>query len=291
MILKRLALNPGLTQNPPSIGLTRYGFAQPFDEDGKISQSTTLEKAEKLEQYGLIQVVKVEKLRKRKPILTFDITILGLVRLLNVIRDISDEVNEKKIEELVTKSQRLIPKITRNWSKLKQVFDIDILIKSLLHACDISIKEGIFVKGRSSISLINSSIRVASLNVSFDSPVPVSKIKKERLNNIERLNNNVENLVTFNFYYNLIPIFSKLSSKEWVPKGTSTFRFRSKKVPSVSYLSWENRYGRQVKELSKILSTDRKTRELFLWYLRTLKFKTYDSEYFMKTLLRLMTNP
>jgi len=290
MILKRLALNPGLNKKPHEVGMTRYKILEGFEEDKKgMSQETTLNKTKELENYGLIAVINEKRPKNRPLILTFDLTLLGFAVFVRTITKINEPLNVKKVEELISKSSRLIPGIVKNWSALKGKYTVEKLFESLANACDIHIIDDFIIKGRKVVMLIEVPVRVSGLQVRLVFPVVYSKLKKEKKYKIDRINYNLSRIVTFLFFYNLIPNFSKLSSPEFIPKGTSLFRFRSKKIPSVGYEAWENRYGKQVKELLEILKQDKRTFRIFLDYLRILNIKTYDSQFFIKKLLKFST--
>lgn len=142
LILRRLALNPESLEQSASIkGLTRYKISREREGDDKrIPQSTILECTKKLEENRCVRRISKTKIGIRKHRITYDITALGMIRWFHYLNNNWNSLDLNRVRLVITRSQRLFPFISNNWSQLKEIFKDDhIMIMTLLWVADIDI--------------------------------------------------------------------------------------------------------------------------------------------------------
>ena len=205
LILRRLALNPELATNLSSVkGLTRYQISGGFDEGDKvIPQSTILAYTKILEDRGWIRSISKVKIPTGKYKITYDLTTLGLIKWLHYLNNNWKNFDPKRVEEVIESSQRLLPFISSNWVKLKEIFkDGNVMILTLLGITDIEVQGS--VDGNSVRSSAYAIVNVGGLKIhvsnEVESPIPKQHRTKTVLDDTSR---NLEELFTFVYIYRL----------------------------------------------------------------------------------------
>lgn len=208
LILQRLALNPELLEQSTSIkGLTRYQISRGFYSDDRIiPQSTILNCTKELEADGYIRPLSKSRLATRKYKITYDLTVAGLIRWFYYLDKNWKELKKldtKRIKMAIERSQRLLPFISDNWSKLKEIFkDENIIIMMLLWASDIEIHN--YSDSKSTGSFASALINVGGfkIQVTNEIEIPISK-RLETITISDAIDRNLGELFTFVYIYRL----------------------------------------------------------------------------------------
>lgn len=205
LILRRLALNPELASNPsPVKGLTRYQISRGFEENDKtIPQSTILAYTKILEDNGLIRSTSKVRISPRKYKITYDLTTFGLINWLNRLHKDWKKFDPKRVKMAIGSSQRLLPFISTNWLRLKEIFkDENVMILMLLGSSDMEVHNKVDSKSVKSFASALVNVGGLKIHVTNEIDVPISKLHKMNTTT-EVMNRNLWELFTFVFIYRL----------------------------------------------------------------------------------------
>ncbi|MBI3639330.1 MAG: hypothetical protein HY223_03350 [Thaumarchaeota archaeon] len=202
-----MALNPEFEGKYSSFkGLTRYQISRGFDEnDKRIPQSTILDYTKELEENGCVRRILKTKLGTGKYRITYDLTTLGMIRwfhYLNNNPDILKRIGLNKIRAVVTKSKRLLPFISDNWSELNKIFKNELVVTmTLLWVSDIEIS---YYDSKTTGSLASAPLNAGYLKIQIINQIDPPRSKKIMRDAVfEKRNRNLAELFTFVYLYTL----------------------------------------------------------------------------------------
>lgn len=268
LILERLAFNPILAKSLPLVGLTRYQISKGFESnDETISQSSILSYTDELYRNGLLMEISKTKLSGKKFRILYDLTTFGLAKWCAYLKKKEHYFNSNKVNELITKSHRLVPWISENWTKLNELFQEEGLFQALQSASenikvDFDVEQRFVIKSGISKKkilkeyrnpVVSTEASVEIKNVIFmvrGDAIPYDKVSERK-----EYNNafwSVEELLTFMFLFNLTKVFL-------FPLDTTDEMLRQKKEDAT------------VNKLFSIIKSDYNAKILYLRYIKKMK--------------------
>lgn len=203
VILRRLIL--AADKEKSDNGLTRYQISRGNPDEGNkkiIPQSSTLHYTRDLEENWCIRRVSKSKLGTGKDRIVYDITVLGLIKWLHHLEHNRKDLDLTTIIIAITKSRRLLPFISDNWPKIREIFKSETMMASmLLSVSNMNIN---YYDSKYAGSLVSTSLKVGWLEIritnQLEPPIP-RKIKTELVDNAR--DTMVSELFTFVYLYTL----------------------------------------------------------------------------------------